>query len=190
MRVLLIDGDIQRRAELDRALAEAGYLIVGRLAAVSDVTAEVKRLQPDVIIIDVDNPDRDMLENMQVVSRDAPRPIVMFCYHSDGETIRKAVRAGVSAYVVDGFDPRRVRSIVEVAIARFEQVQSLQAELSRAQESLADRKDIDRAKGLLMQSRGLMEPQAYQALRRMAMNENRTLAEVSRSIIALHQAIG
>lgn len=190
MKILLVDADVRRRVELEEALAGVGYHVVGKLATVMGAAAEVKRLQPDVIIIDVDNPDRSTLENMHVISRDVPRPIVMFSGYSDAETIRKAVKAGVSAYVVDGFEPGRVRPIVEVAIARFEQDQHLKAELSRAKESLADRKDIDRAKGLLMQSRSLTEPQAYQVLRSMAMNENRTLGEVARSVIALHQAIG
>jgi len=124
---------------------------------------------PDVIIIDTHSPDRDTIEHLCVISQDTPRPIVMFSADGNTEKIREAVRAGVSAYVVDGLAAQRVQPILDVAIARFEALQSLRNELEDAQTQLADRKRIDRAKGILMKQRKLSEEEAYQWLRKMAM---------------------
>ena len=142
----------------------------------------VAEVLPDVIIIDTHSPDRDTIEHLCVISQDTPRPIVMFSADGNTEKIREAVRAGVSAYVVDGLAAQRVQPILDVAIARFEALQSLRNELEDTQSQLADRKRIDRAKGILMQQKNLSEEDAYKWLRKMAMNENLKLAEVADQI--------
>ena len=128
----------------------SNHEVVGTSTSTSDLAAAVKRHQPDVILIDVEVPGRDTLESLSQVTRDRPRPIVLFASHSDPQTIRKALQAGVTAYVVDGLSPERLRPILDVAIARFEEFQALRNELEETKSKLADRRDIEKAKGLLM----------------------------------------
>ena len=145
----------------------------------------IEELQPDVIIIDCESPDRDTLENLRNVARHNPRPIVMFVEDGDGELAREAVRAGVSAYIVDGLSPARVQPVIDVAIERFRMVDALHKELTRSREDLAARKVIERAKGILMEKRGMNENAAYEAMRSMAMNQGRPLKDVAQSIISV-----
>jgi response regulator NasT len=179
LRILVIDPDPGRAALLEQALGDCGYAVVARIGSADNLPERVAALDPDVIIIDLDSPDRDTLENMRLISRHQPRPVVMFAEDGDSRTIDKAVRAGVSAYVVDGLAAGRVRPVIEVAIARFREYHALRRELERAKSSLADRKVVDKAKGLLMQQRGLSEEQAYQALRKAAMDSNQRVADVA-----------
>ncbi|MFN2310213.1 MAG: ANTAR domain-containing response regulator, partial [Gammaproteobacteria bacterium] len=151
---------------------------------------EVTRHQPDVIIIDLDSPDRDTLEQMRTISRVQPRPIVMFAEDDDSGTINQAIKAGVSAYVVDGLSSHRVRPVMEVAIARFREYQALREELARTKNSLEERKLIEQAKGLLMQHRQMNEAEAYQALRKLAMDQGKRLPEVARNVIAIMELLG
>jgi response regulator NasT len=145
---------------------------------------------PDVIVIDTESPSRDVLEHLVVMSQHTPRPVVMFASDGAVETIREAVRAGVSAYVVDGLDPARVRPIVDAAVARFEELQGLREQLAEANLRLDERKLIERAKGILMKARGLDEEEAYRALRRMAMDKNRRIGEVARNVIEMADLLG
>ncbi len=131
----------------------------------------------------MDSPDRDILENRRCLSRDNPHPVVMFASTSDTDTIREAIEAGVSAYVVDGLSAGRVRPVVDVAIARFRQYASLQGELAAARTSLAQRKLIDRAKGILMERGRRTENDAYHALRKLAMDQNKTIADIAQGVI-------
>jgi response regulator NasT len=183
LRVMIVDERDERARILESALARAGHEIVARLSGPVDLQESVLEIQPDVVIVDMDCPDRDTLENMSRITREQPRPMVMFVDQSDSGAIRAAVQAGVSAYVVGGLDPDRVRPILEVAIARFEELQSLRRELAGARTDLADRKMIERAKGILMKNRNLSEEEAYQALRKAAMNRKRRLADVAREIV-------
>ena len=183
MRVLVVDESEERAAILRDGLAAAGHDVVASLSSALELLRAVEALQPDVIVIDTESPTRDVIEHLCVVSQSSPRPIVMFATDSGGETIRQAVRAGVSAYVVDGLDASRVNSIVEVACARFEQFQSLKMELAEANLKLSERKLVERAKGLLMQSRGLSEDEAYHALRKLAMTRKQRLGEVAQQVI-------
>ena len=137
----------------------------------------------------MDSPDRDTLEDMQRITSEQPRPIVMFVDESDSESIRTAVRAGVAAYVVKGSSADRIRPVLEVAVARFEEFQALKSELARAQSTLADRKIIERAKGILMEKRGFSEEEAFRMLRKMAMNQGVRLAEVARHVLAAAEII-
>ncbi len=165
------------------ALSEGGHEVVGTLGSDADLEFQVERLNPDVIIVDMESPTRDTLEGMRRLSRERPKPVVMFVDRSDDEMTRAAVQAGVSAYVVDGLNANRVKPILETAVARFEAFQSLRRELEEARNTIADRKTIERAKGILMRRKGLAEEAAYQSLRKLAMDRNQRLLEVARRII-------
>ena len=190
LRVMLIDDNRGRAALLEQALADTGCQVVTRLDRPSDLLKKVKELEPDVILIDVDSPDRDTLENLYWLDRNHPRPIVMFAADAASDTIGAAVRAGVSAYVVDGLHPQRVRPIIEVAIARFREFQALRRELEATRNKLAERKLIEKAKGLLMQQKSYSEEEAYQALRKVAMDRNQRLAEVAQNVISVLELLG
>ena len=185
LRVMLIDGREARSGELVRGLEQAGCLVVHSARPDADLERAVAECTPDVIIIDLESPSRDTLEGMcRIGSRD-PRPIVMFVDESDRESIRSAIRAGVAAYVVKGASAERVRPVLDVAIARFHEFEALREELREARSSLAERKVIERAKGVLMQKRRLPEAEAYAALRKMAMNKNMRLRDVAQRVIEM-----
>lgn len=189
MRVMLVDDDRERIGLLDDALSAAGHQVIARLLASDDLLSAVTAHQPDVILIDVDAPSRDTLESLGQISRERPRPIVLFAQASDSETIRRAMRAGVSAYVVDGLASSRLKPVIDVAIARFQEFQGLKRELENTRLKLADRRDVEKAKGLLMKRRGLDEGTAYETLRRMAMDRNQRLGDVARSLIAAAEVL-
>lgn len=182
---MLIDEDTGRAALLDRALREAGYSLVAHVAATNDLPTLVQEIRPDIIIIDVDSPSRDTLEHMHFISRDCPRPIVMFTQDGNSGAIQDAVRAGVSAYVVDGLKPERVKPILDVAVARFREYQALREELKETRTKLAERKTIERAKGILMKKHGCTEEQAYQMLRKLAMDRNQRVGEIAANVVSL-----
>ena len=194
MRVLVIDElaeDLEERAEtLREGLERAGHEVVASLSSPLELLRSVEKLRPDVIVIDTESPTRDVLEHLVSVTESSPRPIVMFASDSGGEAIREAVRAGVSAYVVDGLDAGRVNSIVEVACARFDELQRLKDELADANLKLSERKVVERAKGLLMQSRGISEDQAYHALRKLAMSKKQRLGDVAQQLIDSAELLG
>jgi response regulator NasT len=183
LRVMVVDEDSERRQILQQVLQQAGHQVVADVASTINMPNLVAKLQPDVIIIDTNSPDRDTLEHICVITQDAPRPIIMFSADGDCKKIRDAVRAGVSAYVVDGLSPARVQPIIDVAIARFEELQALRNELANTQLQLADRKYVERAKGILMKQKALSEEAAYRLLRKMAMDENIKLVEVAEQVI-------
>jgi response regulator NasT len=185
LKVMIVDEVAERGEVLQSALAQAGYAVIAYVPSTLDLHRQVAALNPDVIIIDTDSPDRDTLEHLCVMSRDEPRPVVMFTHDGDRAKIRSAVEAGVSAYVVDGMSAERIRPIIEAAVARFEQFQALRRELDDSASRLAERKVIERAKGILMRSRNVSEDEAYGALRRQAMESNTRLAEVARQVIAI-----
>ena len=146
-------------------LCRSGYEVIAYMPSTYDLHRQVEALKPDIVIIDTDSPDRDTLENLCVVTRDNPRPVVMFTHDGDNDKIRAATEAGVSAYVVDGMDGTRIGPIINAAVARFEQFHALKRELEDIEEKLADRKVIERAKGVLMKTRKLTEDEAFRALR-------------------------
>jgi two-component system, response regulator / RNA-binding antiterminator len=189
LRVLLVDERADRARDLASTLEEAGCQVVAQLVGAVDLHATLRAVQPDVVIVDMDSPDRDTLEDMKRITSEQPRPIVMFVDETDSESIRTAVRAGVAAYVVKGASPERIRPVLEVACARFEHLQALEGELARAQSTLADRKLIERAKGILMEKRGLSEELAFQMLRNMAMKRGMRLADVARHVLAAAEII-
>ena len=184
LRVLVIDRDLERAALVRQALAEADADLQIEVATGSgDLIVLLRAAQPDVVIIDLDLPDRDTIEQLRVATREMPRPIVMFVDQSEESVMRAAIAAGVSAYIVDGLQPKRVKPILDVAVARFQAFEELRRELEVARTSLADRKLIDRAKGIIMAMRGLSEEEAYAMLRNKAMKEQKKLSEIARSII-------
>lgn len=185
LRVVLVDESPERSAVLQRALREAGYETVAQVAADMRLPERIRSLRPDVIVIDMESPDRDTLEQLCCARGDEPRPVVLFTHDGDADKIRAAIRAGVSAYVVGGLSSERVKPIIDVAIARFEEHQALKRELDRANATLAERKRVERAKGILMRSRDCGEAEAYQAMRKMAMDRNLRLADVADNIIAV-----
>jgi two-component system, response regulator / RNA-binding antiterminator len=184
LRVMVIDEKAERAALLEKALRAAGCEVVASMVLRADLQNDVNAAQPDVVIIDMECPDRDVLEDMSRITRHQPRPIVMFVDRSDSESIQAAVQAGVSAYVVGGLSAERVRPVLEVAIARFKEFQSLRSELETAKSSLVERKVIERAKGLLMKHRGMAEEDAFRALRKMAMDRKVRIAAVAREVVA------
>ncbi|HEY3487837.1 MAG TPA: ANTAR domain-containing protein [Gammaproteobacteria bacterium] len=185
LRVLIIDNSPARTAILEEALSDSSYIVVARLTSSANLIIGVEDLKPDIIIIGIESPDRDTLECMQHVTRDNPKPIVMFAEQGGNDTIQSAIRAGVSAYVIDGLSKNRVKSIMEVAIARFREFQAMQNELTEVKNKLAERRFIEKAKALLIEKHRMTEEEAYSALRKMAMNRNQRIAEVARNVISM-----
>jgi response regulator NasT len=183
LRVMLVDESQERNAAVADLLQDVQCDVVACLSPEEDLLQQVTCHRPDVVIIDIDLPGRDTLESLRKIQASNPRPMVMFSQDDDGETIRRAIQAGVSAYVVDGIQANRVRPILEAAIARFDEYRKLQGELDRTRSELADRKKIERAKGIIMAQRGIDEPAAYRLMRRAAMDQNRRLAEIADTII-------
>lgn len=190
LKVLLVDENRGRSAILKRALEDSGYEVITTLYSGNALSHKVSELSPDVIIIDLESPDRDTLEQMRTISRDNPKPVVMFSDDNKPESIKEAIEAGVSAYVIDGLSDKRVKSLMDVAIARFREYQALKDELTQAKTSLEERKIIDRAKGILMKHKSCDEEEAYQLLRKSAMQSNQRLVEVARNLIASVELLG
>ncbi len=183
LSILIIDENRLRASVIEAGLRDAGY---NNLTVVHDVAGIARRIAdiaPDVIVISLENPNRDMLENMFQLSRAVQRPIAMFVDRSDQAAIEAAVEAGVSAYVVDGLKRERVKPILDMAISRFNAFSRMTRELEEARSELENRKLIDRAKGILMATRGLSEADAYALLRKTAMNQNRKISEIAESLI-------
>ncbi|HEV7476980.1 MAG TPA: ANTAR domain-containing protein [Burkholderiales bacterium] len=190
MRVLVVDESPERAELLREALVHAGHEVTATLSSPLALLKTIDELKPDVIVIDMDSPSRDVLEHLVFVSQHTPRPVVMFAQDDAPETIRAATRAGVSAYVVDGLDRNRIKAIVEAAVARFEDYQALRTQLAEANLKLSERKAVEKAKGLLMKSRGLDEDAAYAALRKMAMDRKLKLVEVAQKVIEAADLLG
>ncbi len=183
LRVLVVDSSRERAADVCAALALAGHQVAAVLSSALDLSDQVLATKPDVIFIQADSPSRDTLEHLATMNRDCPRPVLLFSQDTDSAMIRRAVKAGVSSYVVDSVSAERLDSLVEVAIAQFEEFQTLRAELDDANRKLSERIVVDKAKGLLMKARGLDEEAAYHALRKLAMERGRKLADVAQDVI-------
>lgn len=190
MRVLVVDESAERAEILREGLRLAGHEVTASLTSAVALLKMIEELAPDVIVIDTESPSRDVLEHLVVMSQHTPRPVVMFATDQAPETIREAVRAGVSAYVVDGLDPARVKTIVDVAVARFEGFQDLRAQLAQANLKLSERKLVERAKGILMKTRGLEEDAAYGLLRKFAMDRKLKIADVAQQLIDAAELLG
>ncbi|MGM4984850.1 MULTISPECIES: ANTAR domain-containing protein [Rhizobium] len=183
LNVLVIDENRIRASIIEEGLRDAGYDNVTIIADMTGLARRITEINPDVIVIDLENPNRDVLESMFQISRAVNRPIAMFVDKSDEASIEAAVDAGVSAYIVDGLRQERVRPILKMAISRFNAFSRLSRELEEARGELENRKLIERAKGLLMRARGLSEMEAYALLRRTAMGQNRKIVEIAQSLV-------
>ena len=188
------DTDLQDQAERGKALRigllEAGYNIIASLPADLYLPERIAQLQPDMIIIDAESDARDVLEHIVIATRDERRPIVMFTEDDNTSTMEAAMEAGVTAYIVAGLQAERIKPVLDVALARFRQEQKLLTELSDTKHKLAERKVIERAKGLLMSRHKLSEDEAYQKLRSMAMNKNLKLSEIAQRLLDVEDLLG
>jgi len=183
LTVLVIDENTLRASIIEAGLREAGHRNVTVIHEVLGVARRIESLMPDVIVISLENPNRDMLESMFQLSRSVKRPIAMFVDRSEQGMIEAAVEAGVSAYVVDGLRQERVKPILDMAISRFNAYSRLARELEEARSELENRKLVERAKGILMKSKGIGEDEAYRLLRSTAMKQNRKIAEIAQSLV-------
>ncbi|MDR6191532.1 response regulator NasT [Agrobacterium pusense] len=183
LTILVIDENAIRASIIEEGLREAGYQRVTVIHEVNGVARTIETLQPDVIFIDLENPNRDMMEHLFQLTRTVGRPIAMFVDRSDTASIEAAVEAGVSAYVVDGLKKERVKPILDMAVSRFNAFSRLQRELADAKSALEERKVIERAKGILMKMRGLPEEEAFALLRQTAMNEKKKISEIAQSVV-------
>lgn len=183
LKILVVDENPIRRAILEEGLNEAGFVNVTTLSSTTRLVDHIYRLDPDVVLMDLQNPSRDVLDQMFQVSRVVRRPIAMFVDNSDKRSISAAVEAGVSAYIVDGLKKERVSAILEMTVSRFRAFEKLRRELDEAKSALKDRKVIDKAKGILMKTKGLDEDAAYALLRQTAMRQSRKISEVAESLL-------
>ncbi len=183
LSIVIIDENRLRASVIEAGLREAGYVNLTIIQDVTGIARRIAEIEPDVIFIDLENPNRDMLENMFQLTRAVQRPIAMFVDRSDQAAIEAAVDAGVSAYVVDGLKRERVKPILDMAISRFNAFARMARELEETRSELENRKLVDRAKGILMATRGLSEADAYALLRKTAMNQNRKISEIAESLI-------
>ena len=182
-KIVIVDESPIRAAILKEGLRDAGFTSVEHITEMHNLLARIYRIDPDVILIDLENPSRDVLEQMFQVSRAVRRPIAMFVDQSDAASIQQSVEAGVSAYIVDGLKKERIKPILDLCISRFNAFSKLQDELDRTKSALEDRKILDRAKGLLMKAKGLTEEEAYVLIRSTAMREKKKIGEITQSII-------
>jgi response regulator NasT len=183
LSILVIDENRMRASIIEDGLREAGHQRIQLVHEVNEAARALERIAPDVVVFSLDNPNRDRLEHYFSLSRVLERPIAMFVEQSDRASIEAAVAAGVSAYVVDGLKKERVEAILDMAVSRFNAFAQLKRELAEARTELEERKLIDEAKGILMRTRNLSEPEAYQLMRKTAMNQNRRIAEIAQSLI-------
>jgi response regulator NasT len=188
-KIAIVDENPIRAAILEEGLREAGFTAVEHVGEMNNLLARIYQIDPDVILIDLENPSRDVLEQMFQVSRAVRRPIAMFVDQSDSASIQASVDAGVSAYIVDGFRKERIKSIIDLCISRFNAFAKLQDELDRTKTALEERKVIDRAKGILMKAKGLSEEEAYVLMRSTAMREKKKIAEIAQSIITASELL-
>ncbi|MBW8787965.1 ANTAR domain-containing response regulator [Rhizobium leguminosarum] len=183
LTILVIDENAIRASIIEEGLREAGHTRVTVVHEVNGIARIIETLMPDVIIIDIENPNRDMMEHLFQLTRTVSRPIAMFVDRSDTASIEAAVDAGVSAYIVDGLKKERVKPILDMAVSRFNAFNRLRRELADARSALEERKLIERAKGILMKMRGLSEEEAFALLRQTAMNEKKKMSEIAQSVV-------
>ncbi|WP_454853775.1 ANTAR domain-containing response regulator [Rhizobium binxianense] len=183
LTILVIDENAIRASIIEEGLRDAGHQRVTIIHEVNGVARIIETLKPDVIIIDIENPNRDMMEHLFQLTRTVSRPIAMFVDRSDTASIEAAVEAGVSAYIVDGLKKERVKPILDMAVSRFNAFSRLQRELADAKSALEERKVIERAKGILMKMRGLSEEEAFTLLRQTAMNEKKKMSDIAQSVV-------
>ena len=188
-RILIFDDDTERANMLIQALEASEYTVAVHTASVADLLPQAETVKPDVILIGADIPRQNILTDVATISQKQSVPIVMFTRDNRSESIHAATQAGVSAYVVNGLSPERIQPIIEAAIARFREFQALAQELEKTKTSLAERKVIERAKGVVMEQRGCTEAEAYRLLQKMAMDRKKRLAEVAQDVLSITEVL-
>ena len=190
LKVMLIDEAPDRSRSIADLLESIDCEVIAIVSPDNDLLELVENHQPDIVILDIDLPDRDIMENLRSVQSSTPRPMVMFSQDDDGRTIRRAVQAGVSAYVVDGIQAARVRPILDAAIATFDQYQLLQKQLEVTRSELEKRNKVERAKMILMKQRNINDAEAYQLIRKTAMDQQRKVVDIAERIIDAAELLG
>ena len=184
LKVLIID-EIQADKQLEETLRKHGYEVARLPLQSLDITGIVLSLLPDIIVLNLYSPTQTILNAILDINRSHSVPIIMFAEDQDTETINRVIKAGISAYIVDGYEAKRIKAIIEIAVARFKEHQSLKNELEKAKIKLEERKLIDRAKGILTKSQGFTEDEAYHALRKLAMDRNMSIGEMAKNVISM-----
>ncbi len=188
MRVLVVHD--RALDQISPALQAGAYQVVRVMSPAGDMCLHALESEPELIVLDIRVLTAALLEQLQRVNHERPCPVVVFTDDADSAAIRKAIAVGVSAYIVDGLYVKRLQPILDVAIARFKEMHAMRVELDSARRSLADRKRIDRAKGILMQRRGISEDAAYHSLRKLAMERNQKIGDVADSVITAAELLG
>ncbi|NSX56632.1 ANTAR domain-containing response regulator [Parasulfitobacter algicola] len=183
LRILVVESDPVRVRDIVDALRNAGWSDVKALAQISALDRTVKECTPDIVLIDLANPDRDTLEHISYATETSKRAVALFVDQTDDDLTQAALNAGVSAYVVDGLKMERIKPVLQTAIARFKLMRQMQSELDAAKQALEDRKTIDRAKGILMRQRGISEDESYNLLRKTAMGQSRKVIDVAQALV-------
>lgn len=183
LRILVVEPDHEKAKSIIDALNAAGWRDVRALGQISSLTRTVQEFAPDIVLIDLANPDRDTLEHISYATESEKRAVAMFVDQTDDNLTKAALNAGISAYVVDGLQMNRIKPVLETAIARFQLMKQMQSELDAAKQALEDRKTIDRAKGILMRQRGITEDAAYTLLRKTAMDQGRKVIDIAHALV-------
>lgn len=184
LSIIVVEANRDRALQIVDSLRDAGYEKIHVIAEATSLQRKIGAFQPDMVLIDMADPSRDMLEEMALASGPLERPVAMFVDQSDDDLTAAAIEAGVSAYVVDGLRPGRVKPVLDAAIARFRMFERMRTELAETKRALEERKVIDRAKGMVMKARGIDEDEAYALLRKAAMNQGKRLAEVAEALVS------
>lgn len=190
LSIVVVEEDDERAVEIVDALKGASDCDVCVIGSPSGLSHKIAQQSPDIVLIDVDNPTRDMMEELTLASGPLERPVAMFVSSAAGGLAQTAIEAGVSAYVVDGLSPERIKPVMDTAIARFTMVRQMRNELAETRRALEERKVIDRAKGLLMKAKGINEDAAYALLRKTAMDQGRRVADVSEALVTAAGLLG
>ncbi len=188
--IVVVEPDPDRAQSIAEGLRGAGDHDIRIIAEQTALARRVAELRPDVVLIDIADPSRDILEELALASGPSERPVAMFVDRSDEQLTRSAIEAGISAYVVDGLRPDRLKPVIDAAIARFHMLQQLRAELAATRAALEDRKIVDRAKAVLMKARGIGEDEAYALLRKTAMDQGKRIGEIAQQLVTAAGLLG
>lgn len=189
LNIMLVTSADKQKNTIVEGIKQSGFSVTSILGVMDDLYVNVEMSDPDCIIIDLKNPNSEYLEQIRKVNRELPKPVVMFSESAEYDVIEEVVKSGVHAYIVDGLDLNRIKPIVETAMLRFNEFQKLRNQLNEAQTSLKDRKNIDIAKGLLMEHKNMSESEAYKKLRKMAMDQNKKMGEIAENVISMFRLL-
>ncbi len=189
LRILLVTERRERALQIERALAAARHRVIATIGPDDDLLFYAQSARPDALIAELDAPSPDFVEQLRRLDERQPCPVVVFAARSDSQAIRSAIKAGVSSYVVDGFQPARIAPVLEAAFVRFAEHQSLRSQRDAALTKLAERRTIERAKGILMQRRNLTERAAHAVLRKMALENGKRLGEISHNVVTVERLL-